>query len=136
VLPPKKLTGSIKFLRNCFRRDIIGDKRIATFGTFWRAVQAYAPDVDISLDTPTSSRNTTELQPAFDFVCTLLADKRESLAVFLANGSSPESTPVPQLTEAVQAFLEHPTPRLPPEVPSACASVCVFPLRNACNHLL
>jgi hypothetical protein len=111
LIPSKKQMGSIKFLRNCFRRDIIGDRRSPTFSLFWRAVKAYAPDVDISLDTPTSSRNTTELQPAFDLVCRLLGDTPSSMAVFLSNGSSPESTPVPMLMETVAAFLDCPVAR-------------------------
>ena len=111
TIPSKKTMSSIKFLRNCFRRDIIGDRRSASFALFWRAVRAYAPDADISLETPTSSRNTTELQPAFDLVCRLLGDAPSALSTFLSNGSSPESTPVPGLMEAVAAFLEHPSPR-------------------------
>ena len=132
-VPPKKLTSSIKFLRNCFRRDIIGDRRVPMFSTFWRAVQAYAPDVEISLDTPTSSRNTTELQPAFDFVCSLLHDKPEAFSLFLANGSSPESTRVPGLFDAVTAFLRAPQPRLAPEV--SCAPVCVCTAGHCGSHL-
>ena len=123
ALPSKKTMASIKFLRNCFRRDIIGDRRSPSFATFWRAVQLFAPDVEVSLETPTSSRNTQELQPAFDLVCQLMGKLPSSMAVFLANGSSPKSSPVPHLMDAVNAYLKSPFPR--PTAPGLLVRVCL-----------
>jgi hypothetical protein len=68
----RRVLTSVKYLRNCFRRGIIGDRRSDTFNLFWNAVGAFAPDVEITVDRPTSSRNTTELQPAFNLVVELL----------------------------------------------------------------
>ena len=68
----RKVLTSVKYLRNCFRRGIIGDRRSDTFNMFWTAVARFAPDVEVTVDRPTSSRNTTELQPAFNLVRTWL----------------------------------------------------------------
>ena len=101
----RKLLTSVKYLRNCFRRGIIGDRRSDTFNWFWSAVARSAPAVEIVVDKPTSSRNTQELQPAFDLAIKLLRDKPDAMALFISNGTSPESTPVPELVEALHAFM-------------------------------
>ncbi len=60
---------SVRHLRNCFRTTVIGDVRTGTFQTFWAAVGRRAPEgMDVSLDKPTSSRNSGELRIAFALV--------------------------------------------------------------------
>jgi hypothetical protein len=101
----KKLRGNVKFLRNCFRKDIIGDRRSRSFLAFWKAVNIFAPTANASLEKPTSSRNTFELLPAFDFVQHLLHDDPVAMSCFLLNGTSAQTTAVPGLHDAVVKFL-------------------------------
>ena len=121
----RKLLTSVKYLRNCFRRGIIGDRRSETFNLFWTAVARSNPGVEIVVDKPTSSRNTLELQPAFDLCVKLLHDKPEALTAFVTNGTSPESTTVPELVEALHAFMAS-------DSVSACVDVHVSVYVCAC----
>jgi hypothetical protein len=60
---------SVRHLRNCFRTAVIGDVRTGTFQTFWAAVGRRCPHgLEVSLDKPTSSRNSGELRVAFALV--------------------------------------------------------------------
>lgn len=103
----KRASGTlgIKQLRDCFRKDVLGEKGSLTFTLFWSAVALFAGDPAIPLDKPTSARNLSSLKPAYDFVCTLLADNPDALAVFQANATATAARPVPQLHEAVSAYL-------------------------------
>ena len=98
--------SSLKQLRECFRKDVIGDKKSAGFSTFWRAVRLYAQDNSISLSKAPASRSLAELQPAYDFVMSLLHDQPQARDVFQGNGTAAIATPVPQLHELVQSFVD------------------------------
>ena len=73
ALPPRRHLApvpipSVRHLRNCFRTSVIGDVRTGTFQTFWAAVGRRSQGVEVTLDKPTSSRNSAELRVAFALV--------------------------------------------------------------------
>lgn len=98
-------TLGIKQLRDCFRKDVIGEKGSLTFTLFWSCVGIFTNDPSIPLDKPTSARNLSSLKPAYDFVCSVLHDDPEALAVFHANATAPSARHVPRLHEAVSGYL-------------------------------
>jgi hypothetical protein len=100
---------NLKQLRECFRKDVIGDKKSAEFSQFWRAVQLYSSNMDISRTKVSSSRPLNELQTAYDLVCSLLYDQPHALATFRANATAPIASPVPALAVAVNTFIERAT---------------------------
>lgn len=124
---PSDPRSSLKQLRECFRKDVLGDKKSATFSAFWRAVRLYSQDATISLTRAPASRPLTELQPAYDFVLSLLHDAPEALEAFRGNATAAIAEPVPRLHEAVNAFLERVTARpVRPALAHAPSPACVY----------
>ena len=95
----------IKQLRDCFRKDVIGEKGSVPFTLFWSAVGLYASEPSIPLDKPTSARNLSSLRPAYEFVCSLLHEDKEALDIFCENATLAVAKSVPRLHEAVAAYL-------------------------------
>ena len=100
---------NMRVLRQLFRRNVIGDCKSATFSDFWAAVKLYCPTADLSGDMarPTSSRTSRELLPAYELAACLLRGRSPAAwETFLANGSSADCAPVPELLAAVEEYLK------------------------------
>lgn len=60
---------SVGGLRNCFRREVIGDRSTDSYASFWSAVALYGGDPSIcQVDKPTSARSMSALRPAYGLV--------------------------------------------------------------------
>ena len=106
---PELPTGnrnSIKFLRACFKKQVLGGGRGAPTATrFWSAVNRFSPQLHAPADTAVAARPMAELQAAYDFVSSLLHDDPAALFLFLSNGTPGVSNEVPGLARHVDAFL-------------------------------
>ena len=98
--------NSVKFLRACFKKQVLGGGRTSPAALrFWTAVNTFAPTTHAQLDKAGSSRTMAELQAAYDFVSSLLADDPAALFLFLSNGTPGVSNEVPGLVRHVDDFL-------------------------------